>query len=173
MGTRQSGKCQLFVYIFEKDCFGLVLRYSSFSSLGMYIFIYRCFFSLRECKKWPVILFAGTRIRDWVWGPTISARSTCTLSFLWPGVRHYQDVPMASLAWRPRWSLCAKRRGDHVEKSRKNISKMCPTVQSVPILRKTNNIRRYLLILLPFLFQGLIQSFLLHFFWISPYLENC
>ena len=112
----------------------------------MYIFIYRCFFSLRECKKWPVILFAGTRIRDWVWGPTISARSTCTLSFLWPGVRHYQDVPMASLAWRPRWSLCAKRRGDHVEKPRKNISKMCPTVQSVPILRKTNNIRKYLLI---------------------------
>ena len=128
MGTHQSGKCcQLFVYIFEKVWFGSLENF--FLSLEMYIFIYRCFFSLRECKKWPVILFAGTRIRDWVWGPTISARSTCTLSFLWPGVRHYQDVPMASLAWRPRWSLCAKRRGDHVEKSRKifykNVSSHC------------------------------------------------
>ena len=129
MGTRQSGKrCQLFVYIFEYVWFGSLGK-PLFASLNVHLHLPLLFSSQRQCKKWPVILFAGTRIRDWVWGPTISAGSTCTLSFLWPGVRHYQDVPLASLAWRPRWSLCAKRRGDHVEKSRKifykNVSSHC------------------------------------------------
>ena len=148
MGTRQSGKrChQLFVYIFEKVWFGSLGK-PLFVSWNVHLHLPLLFSSQRQCKKWPLILFAGTRIRDWVWGPTISAGSTCTLSFLWPGVRHYQDVPLASLAWRPRWSLCAKRRGDHVEKSwkifYKNVSSHC--AQSVPILRKTN-IRKYLLI---------------------------
>ena len=61
------------------------------------------------------LFYTGTRLRDWIWGQTIQTRFTRQVSQLRHGERHDQDVPVASLAWRPKRPLCAKRRGDHMK----------------------------------------------------------
>ena len=57
----------------------------------------------------------GTRLRDWIWGQAISSRFARALPRFGFWGRHYQNLPVASLAWRPKWSLCAERRGDYLK----------------------------------------------------------
>ena len=58
--------------------------------------------------------FAGASLRHWVRSPTISPRFTRQISQLWSWEWRHQNVPVASLAWRPRWALCSKRSGHYL-----------------------------------------------------------
>ena len=64
----------------------------------------------------------GTRLRDWIWGQAISSRFARALPRFGFWGRHYQNLPVASLAWRPKWSLCAERRGDYLKMKKSSSS---------------------------------------------------